>query len=191
MKTGDRRALLLGAGMVAGALLTLRGVPAAWDVVRNTTETLSARTELLARAELDVLQADALEDSGIVIRNKVVGLAPRLLEGTREADATADLTLRLKLAARDNRVRVERTSSLPDSGHRGGLRPVALRAVLEGDSRGTVGLIGALARGPVALATTDLTITAANPSAPGAVAELLKIELTVRGWYLSRPESQR
>jgi hypothetical protein len=63
--------------------------------------------------------------------------------------------------------------------------------VLEGDSRGTAGLIGALARGPVALATTDLTITAANPAAPGAVAELLKIELTVRGWYLSRPESQR
>jgi hypothetical protein len=187
----DRKALLLGAGIVVGALLALRGVPAAWNGLRNTRETLSARTELLARAELDVLQADALEDSGAVVRNKVLGLAPRLLSGTREADATADLTLRLKRAAADNRVRVERTGPVPDSGRAGGLRPVSLRAELEGDSRGILGVMGALARAPVASATTDLKITATNPAAPGAVAELLRIEMTVRGWYLRRPESKR
>lgn len=191
MRSRDRRALLIGAGVVAGALLALRGAPAAWDAVRNTRETLSARTELLVRAEADVLRAAALEDSAAVVRNKVLALAPRLLSGTREADAAADLTLRLKRAAAENRVRVERTSSLPDSGRAGGLRPVLLRAALEGDSRGTLGVLGTLARSPVSLTTTDLRITASNPAAPGAVAELLRIEMTVRGWYLPRPGSRR
>jgi hypothetical protein len=187
----DRRALLIGAGIVAGAVLALRGVPAVWSALASRRETLSAQRELLARAEMDVLQAAVLEDSGAVIRNKVLGLAPRLLSGTREADATADLTLRLKQAARDNRMRIERTSSLPDSAGAGGLRPASLRAALEGDSRGTLGMLGALARGRVALTTTDLRITAANPAAAGAVAELLKVEVTVRGWYLPRAEPSR
>jgi hypothetical protein len=88
-------------------------------------------------------------------------------------------------------MRIERTSSLPDSAGAGGLRPASLRAALEGDSRGTLGMLGALARGRVALTTTDLRITAANPAAAGAVAELLKVEVTVRGWYLPRAEPSR
>lgn len=187
MRSRDRRALLVGAGVVAGAMLALRGVPAAWVALRNTRETMSARAELLARAEVDVLQADTLNDSAAVIRTKVLGLAPRLLSGTREADALADLTLRLKRAAADNRVRVERTNALPDSGQAGGLRPVSLRASLEGDSRGTLGLVGAMARGNVVLTATDLRITAGNPA---AAAEVLRVEMTVRGWYLPRPESR-
>jgi len=191
MKPRDRQALLVGLGVVAGALVTLRAVPAAWGALWNARETMAARAELLARAEVDVLQADALKDSAAVIRNKVLGLAPRLLSGTREADASADLTQRLKRAAADNRVRVERTSALPDSVQAGGLRPISLRALLEGDSRGTLGVLGALSRGGVVLTTTDLRITAANPAASSAVAEVLRTEMTVRGWYLPRPELRR
>jgi hypothetical protein len=172
-------------------MLALRGVPAAWEALGNTRETLSARSDLLARAEVDVLQADALKDSAAVIRGKVLGLAPRLLSGAREADATADLALRLKRAAADNRVRVERTSALSDSSRGDGLRQVSLRASLEGDSRGTMGVLGALARSGAALTTTDLKITAANPWATGSTAEVLKIEMTVRGWYFPRPEARR
>lgn len=191
MRPQDRRALLIGAGIVAGAVLALRGVPAVWGSLANARETMSGRADLLARAEADVLQADALKDSAAVIRSKVLRLAPRLLSGAREADATADLTLRLKRAAADNRVRVERTSALPDSGQAGGLRPVSLRATLEGDSRGTLALLGALARSNVVLTTTDLRITPANPAAAASVAEVLRLEMTVRGWYLPRAESQR
>lgn len=190
MRSRDRRALMW-ASIVAGALLALRAVPAAWGTLTETRETMSAQAELLARAEVDVLQADALKDSAAVIRIKVLRLAPRLLSGAREADATADLTLRLKRAAADNRVRVERTSALSDSGQVRGLRPVSLRASLEGDSRGTLAVLGALARSNVVLTTTDLRITPTNPAAAASVAEVLRLEMTVRGWYLPRPEARR
>jgi len=191
MNARDRRAILVGTGVVACAMLALRGVPAAWEAFGNTRETLSARSELLARAEVDVLQADALKDSAAVIRSKLLGLAPRLLSGSREADAAADLTLRLKRAAADNRVRVERTSALSDSGRGEGLRSVALRASLEGDSRGTMAVLGALVRSSAVLTTTDLKITAANPWGAGSSAEVLKVEMTVRGWYFPKPGARQ
>lgn len=188
MTARDKRALLVGGAAVLLAAVTLRILPFSWRAFRDLRETLQSQAELLERSRWEIRQAAALEDSGAVIKAKVRALAPRILSGAHQAAAMADLTARLKRATNAHRVRVERTSALGDSAAAGGLRRVSLRAALEGDSRGTLGVLGALGRGPVVLMPTDLRIRAGNSAASGSAAEVLKVEMTVRGWYLPRGE---
>ena len=185
MRPRDRRALILGITVVGVGVLALRIAPATWRAIQSLKEGLSAKTELLARAEWDVRRTGVLEDSAAVIRAKVLALAPRLLGATREAEALADLSSRLRRTAAESRLRVERTAPLDDSTRAGRLRRVSLAAALEGDTRGTLALLRALARGRTLLTPSSLIITATNPAASDAP-ELLKTELTVQGWYLSR-----
>jgi len=185
VKPGDQRALMLGLSVVALAVLALRVAPAAWRAMQSVRESLAAKSALLARAEMDVRQTALLEDSSAVIRAKVLALAPKLLVAAREAEALADLGSRLKRAAAESRVRVERTTPVGDSTRAGRLRRVSLSAALQGDSRGTLALLGALARGRPLMTPTNLMITAPNPAATDAP-EVLRTEITVRGWYLAR-----
>ncbi len=168
------------------AAVTLRVIPLTWRAFAEKRATLQSQTDLLERSRWEIRQAPALEDSGLVIRGKVKALAPRILTGTQQAAAVADLTARLKSTAGTHRVRIERTSPVADSAVAGGLRRVSVRAGMESDSRGTLALLGALARGPVVLTPTELRITAGNPA--GQAAEVLKVEMTIRGWYLPRAE---
>jgi hypothetical protein len=186
VKPRDKRALLLGGAAVLSAVLILRAIPYTWHTFAEKRATLQSQAELLERSRWEIRQAPVLEDSGLVIRGKVKSLAPRILSGGQQAAALADMTSRLKSAARLHRVRVERTSLVPDSAAAGGLRRVSLRAGMEADSRGTLGLLGVLARGPVVMTPTELRITASNPS--GSAAEALKVEMTIAGWYLSQGE---
>jgi hypothetical protein len=174
---------MLGLAVVAFGVLTLRIAPATWRAVRSSRESLYAKSELLARAEVDVRQTDLLEDSAAVIRTRVLALAPRLLGAAREAEALADLSSRLQRVAAESRVRVERTTPVGDSTRSGRLRRVSLGVALEGDSRGTLALLAALARGRALLTPTNLMITATNPV---DAVEVLRTEITVQGWYLAR-----
>ena len=187
MSPQDRRALLLGGAAVLLAAVPLRAVPLTWRAFADKRATLRSQTALVERARWEIQQASAIGDSGAVIRGKVKALAPRILSGTQQAAALADLTSRLKSAAGAHRVHIERTSPLTDSAAAGGLRRVSVRAGMEADSRGALGLLGALAGGTVVLAPTELRITAGNPTANAA--EVLKVEMTVRGWYLTRGET--
>ena len=99
-----------------------------------------------------------------------------------------DLTGRLDVAAEAHQLRVARTGAIPDSVHAGSLRRVSVRAELEGDTRGTLEFLGALAHGPALLGVSDIRIVAADPASPASAAEVLRTELTVRGWYLAREE---
>jgi len=80
---------------------------------------------------------------------------------------------------------VSRTEALADSAYAGRARRVSLRATLESDTAGLLGLLRALAGGPAVLMIGDLRVAADAPLAPAAP-ELLHTEITVRGWYLPR-----
>ena len=171
------------------ALVGARGVPAAWHAVSRARASLVIRAELLARDREDVARAAALEDSGARIRAKMVALAPKILGSTGPAEAIADLTGRITTLAGSQRVRVQRTAPLDDSLTAAGLRRISVRIGVEGDSKGTLGLLGALAKGPLALTTDDIRIVAPNPTSPNGSAELLQAEITVRGWYQAKERS--
>jgi len=185
----DRRALLVGAAVVGLAILILKLGPWTWRSVMEQRAELQARAELLERMRAEVRSAAQLEDSGAVIKGRLVMLAPKLLTGRTTSEAAADLGARLAAAAARHRVRVSRTDPVIDSTEQRGMRPVALRAVLESDTRGFFGLLEAVGREPVVLVIDSMRVTVADPHVPADRTELLRTDLTVSGWFLSARES--
>ncbi len=181
----DRRALLLGAAIVAAVWLATQGVP---RLVRGY-QSLRARSESsvrrLAAAREVLADAPLTRDSLGARAQRLVGWAPRLIAGTTRAEAAADLSsLVTGLAARD-RVRVVRMTPLPDSA--GALfARVGLRIEVTGDITGIGSWLSALEEGDRLLAVRALAAMAPEPAAPAGQAEALRAELTIVGWAAPR-----
>ena len=186
----DRRALVLGGAVVTGALLVLRVVP--WGVrsVLGAEAGVRERATLLARARADLADAGVLRDSAVQLGQALVSLAPKILSGNSEADAIADLSGRVNLAVTSHQAKLERVDPLPDSLRAGRLRRVALRAAFECDVRGLAGVLDALEFGKVALSLRELRVTAVDAGSADKVPEVLRVEMTVAGWYLGNRESR-
>lgn len=186
MSPRERRALRLGAVAILVSFTALRILPWVYHAARDRTEEFRSRAELLARARVTVESAGVLQDSSVAVKARLLALAPRILAGAQQAEALGDLSGRLNALASAHHVRLTRTDPLSDSTRAGELRRVSVRVVLESDSRGTLGFLGALARGPAVLVLKELRVTAPNPTSPAAVPEVLETEATVVGWYLAR-----
>ena len=88
------------------------------------------------------------------------------------------------LAATRHHARLDRTDPAADSLTTGRLTRVAVRATLETDVRGLAEFLQALAQDPAVLSADDLHVVANDPGSSDAQPERLRIEVTVRGWYL-------
>src|SRR5438477_7454057 len=116
MTERDRRALILGGSAVIGALLVLRVLP--WGIRSAlAAETgLRQRAALLARARADLAEASGLRDSAVALGQALVALAPKILSGNSVAEAVADLSGRVNLAASNHGAKLERVDPVADSG---------------------------------------------------------------------------
>jgi Type II secretion system (T2SS), protein M subtype b len=180
----DRRALMLGGAAVVGAVLVLRVLP--WGVKTTlAAETgLRERATLLARARADLVDAEVLRDSAAQLGQALVGLAPRILSGNSAADAVADLSGRVNLVVSGHQAKLERVDPVPDSVRAGRLHRVTLRAAFECDVHGLAGVLDALAFRKVVLPMRELRVTAVDVGSSERMPEVLRVELTVAGWYL-------
>ena len=184
MTERDRRALMIGGGVVCGAVLLLRVLP--WSVRRvlGAETGLRERATLLARARADLVDALVLRDSAAQVGQALVRLAPKILSGNSAADALADLSAGVNMAVSGHQAKLERVDPLPDSLRAGRLRRVALRATFECDVRGLAGVLEALEFGKVALSLRELRVTAVDAAQTGKTPEVLRVEMTVAGWFL-------
>jgi hypothetical protein len=187
----DRRVLVLGAVVIATGVLLLRVLP--WAVRESLAAEgdLRERAEVLVRARADLADAPALRDSATALARTVVGLAPRLLSGATPAEAAADLSGRLNLAASRNQTKVQQVDQAPDSARAGRLRRVRVRVTLESDIRGVMAFLRAVELGEGALAVTELRIAAPDPGAAGRGPEALRLEAAVTGWFLTPGDGGR
>ena len=137
---------------------------------------LSERAVLLARTREELASLPKLRDSAAVLTRAVVALAPQVLSGSTSAEAGADLSGRMSLAASRAPARVDRVDPLPDSSGAGRLgRVIAfLRAIDAGDE---------------VLTLDELRIVALEPGAPERGPEVLKVEVTIGGWYIKARDS--
>jgi type II secretion system (T2SS) protein M len=188
MTARDRRALVIGGGVVLVAVLLLRVLP--WTVrsALAAEAGLRQRAALLARARADLAEAGVLRDSAVELGHALVGLAPKILSGKSAAEAVADLSGRVNLAASRSQAKLERVDPLTDSTSAGRLRRVALRAAFECDIRGLVGVLQALAFGKAPLEVRELRVTAVDAASGERVPEVLRVELTAAGWFLTNGE---
>jgi len=188
MTPRDRRALLWGGIAIGAAVLGLRVLP--W-AVRRVTEAhalLRERATLLARTREEMASLPRLRDSAAVLSQALVALAPQVLSGSTPAEAGADLSGWMNLAASRAPAKVERLDPLPDSSGDGRLGRVRMHAALETDIRGLIALIRAIDGGDEVLKLDELHVEAPDPGAQQRGPEILKVEITVSGWYI-RPRS--
>jgi hypothetical protein len=181
MTPRDRRALVLGSVAVVVGVFVLRVLP--WTVRSALAGEvgLRQRAALLARAHADLAEASGLRDSAVELGHALVGLAPKILSGNSLAEAVADLSGRVNLAASRNQAKLERVDPLTDSTVSGRLHRVALRAAFECDIRGLVGVLQALTFGKAALTVRELRVDA---SSADRSPEVLRVDMTVAGWFL-------
>jgi hypothetical protein len=186
----DRRTLLIGGLVIAVAVLGLRVLP--WIVRRasGAHAMLRERAVLLARTREELASLPTLRDSAAVLSQALVALAPQVLSGSTAAEASADLAGRMNLAASRAPAKVSRLDPLPDSGGEGRLGRAVVHASLETDVRGLVAFIRAIDAGDEVLVLDELRIEAPEPGAADRGPEVLRVEVTVVGWYI-RPRETR
>lgn len=189
MTERDRRALILGGSVVIGAVFVLRVLPWGMRSALAAEEGLRQRAALLARARAELAAASVLRDSAVDLGQALVGLAPKILSGNSVAEAAADLSGRVNLAASRNQAKLERVDPQADSTVAGRLHRVALRAAWECDIRGLVGMLQALTFGKAALAVRELRVTAVDAGSVDRSPEVLRVEMTVVGWFLESRET--
>lgn len=185
MTPRDRRALAIGLGVVAAAMLALRGLPWAVRELRDRRDRLAARRELLVRTQEEIWVARGLGDSARGLESALVALAPQVLLGRQEADAVADLAKRVVIAAAAGRIRVVRTVAVPDSGRVGRLRRVSVQASLEGDTGEMLGALARMERSESPVGVADVRLTAIDAFSAATNPEVIEGEVLVRGWYVT------
>ncbi len=188
MTPRDRRALVVGGIAIAGAVLGLRVVP--WAVRRLTAAhaVLRERATLLARTGEEMASLPRLRDSANVLSQALLRLAPQVLSGSTPAEAGADLSGRMNLAASRAPAKVERLDPLPDSSGDGRLGRVRVHAEIETDIRGLIALMRAIDTGDEVLNLDELRVEAPEPGTLPRGPEILRVEITVSGWYI-RPRA--
>jgi hypothetical protein len=191
MTPRDRRALIVGALVVGTAVLALRVVPTGIRHGLAARGELRDRAVVLGRTRAEMSLLPMLRDSAAVLSQALVALASQVLSGSTAAEATADLSGRLNFAAARAPARVERLIPLPDSSSAGRLRRVRVQATLETDVRGLIALLRSIDTGEEVLKLDLLRVEAPEPATPVRGPEILKVELTVSGWYIKARSTEK
>lgn len=188
MTARDRRALILGGLVVASAAVALRVLP--WSVKHATSAYTALREHaaLLARTRDELASLPKLRDSAAVLTQALLAIAPQVLSGSTSAEAGADLSGRINLVATRAPAKVNQLDPLPDSIGTGRLGQVRLHAALETDVRGLIALLRSIDAGDAVLELEELRVEAPDPAGSVRGPEVLKVDLTVVGWYI-RPRA--
>jgi hypothetical protein len=180
----DRRALALGAGLIAFAWLALRGLPTAVSALEGSRESLAQRTELLARAQDRLAHIDQLDDSIAVLETAARALPDRLLAGGDVETASVDLMHRVReaLGTYGSFVSVSGFGGHGVIEERPPLRLAYLEVTIESDFLGILDV----AHGLEVDSTLGLEAVSASGShehVTDAAAERLSAAITVSGWF--------
>jgi hypothetical protein len=184
MTPRDRRALQIGGAVVVAALFLVIGAPAVWRKWATMRESLAEHRDLVSRAKAQVDGVAALDSTAAGVRSRFVALAPRLVAGGSEAEATATLGGVVTALADRSRLRLKRVDGESDSLRAGPLRRVVVGVELEGDWAAVTSFFRGLAGEPVALSLSAVDVRAQDPTSPGDRPEVLVIRTEVSGWYL-------
>ena len=187
----DRRTLLLGGAVIALVLLVFKGIPA-WR--RGDADAWASSAEMVAaaaRAEADVRSLPALRDTVEAREQRLVALAPRVLDGSTPAAAGATLASLVSGAAARANVALGTVQVLPDTASAGTFVKVTVRGDATGDLPGIARMLALLEGGPELLAVREVSITQPDAGGPADRVESLRLEFTVQGLALRlRPEAR-
>jgi hypothetical protein len=184
MTSRRKRLILLLGSVITACWIGVRGIPSVFKNWQEARWEVQDRARLLTRSQSEIASEKALFDLAGKVKEGMVGLASQLVAGQTGAQASDALTALLNVVAVRSNTKLTGTSPVEDSTAVGTLRRVAIHAALDGDIRGVSALLQSLAEEQTMLTTDDLRILVAGDGAPNAM-EVLRVEVTVRGWYLA------
>jgi hypothetical protein len=185
VKRRKHRVLIWGSVVVA-AWLFVHAIPELVHKTQDARWGLRDRVALLERSRAEVAETGRLQDSATILKSRLVDQAPRLVAGGGDAEASDAMAGLLNLAVSRGNGKVTRSEPVADSATRGLLHGVTQLVGFETDAAGLLNVLRNLAEGGTTLIVKSLDILVADPNAPPTSAELLRVELVVRGWYLRK-----
>ncbi len=185
MTSRDRRALAVGAAVILLGLGLTRGIPVVARWYQATSERVALSRTLIARQEAELALLPRLEARGDSLRQTMLALAGRLIAGTSEAEAQAELLGGIEAVFHRSKGRLDQLDPLADSVGFGRLRRVQARATLTADLAGILDLIKQVEWGAQLMLVRSLRIEVAGELGSLA-AETLRAEFVVEGWFLRR-----
>jgi hypothetical protein len=185
----DRRAVLIGAGVIGSLGLLARGVPAWRTWVSDARAGVVEQERAASDADGLVARAREVRDTLAARNARYVALAPALVAGRTPAAASATLASIVSTAASGAGVKLGTVQLRPvtDTGARRTFVRVGVHADMIGDVAGLTTLLASLERRPVRLRVGEITVTQPDAAAPGDRVEALRIELTIEGLALAHP----
>ena len=174
--------LRVATALVLTALIARVG-PRLVEAESSLRERVDAKLAERARMGRDLASLDSLEREAPALRTALIELAPQLLAGTTDAEATGDLSSRLRSLAEGLGAQVERVQALPDTLSVAPLRRVGLDLEFLCDFQCLTDLLARTGHFKAPFGLTRIRITSLNDAAASSP-ESLRVVLSFSGWYL-------
>ena len=184
MQTRDRRAVVLGIGVLLPALLFIWGVRPYLGALDDTRQALAAERDALAREQAAVASARDNPRLHDVADSAMRALRPRLFEGRDDVMASALLASYVGDVAQRSRVWLQDANTRPSTVGKDGVRTLPVEIRGQSDLRGTLRFLQALERGPKLVHVDRLDVMHAPGSADDSM-ETLTITATISGFALA------
>lgn len=184
MTPRDRRALLLGALILAPALFYIWGVRPYIAALDDTHQQLDAERDGLARERAAIAAARKNPELQHLADSAMRAAAPRLFEGRDDVMASAELAAYLGDVARARHVWLQDASTRPAVLSPSGVRTLRVEIRAESDLQGVLSLLQVLETGPKLVRVERLDITHQPNRSEEGGAETLALSATISGFAI-------
>jgi len=189
MTARDRRAVLLGAAVLAPALLFIWGVRPFVAALRDARERLTVERETLARERAAVSAARQNPAMQHAADSAMRATLPRLFAGRDDVMASAELASYLGDVARAHKVWLQDASTRPATTADGGVRVLHVEIRAESDLQGILSFLQALSRGEKLVRVNRVDLSS-QPSRIGEEdAETLALSANISGFAIPAGEA--
>lgn len=181
MSTRDRRAVILGVGVLLPCLLFIWGVRPYQAALSDARDQLATERATLARERAAIATARRNPHLQHVADSAMHAMRPRLFEGKDDVMASAELASYLGDVSRKARVWLQTANTRPAVSSSDGVRTLRVDIRAESDLLGTLMFLQSLERGDKLIRIDRLDISR-TPHADGTDGEILSIAATVAGF---------
>ncbi|HWL39483.1 MAG TPA: GspMb/PilO family protein [Gemmatimonadaceae bacterium] len=185
LSSRDRRALVLGTLIAAGALFIAFGIKPYARELRETNDDLRQQRELLVRERAALSAAERYQG---ILTSLLTGIEQEsrpLFGGSDDISATSDLSDDVSRAAISNRVLIQQIETRKAEPDENGLVALSLDLRGEGDFEGILKFLNTLEGGEKLVRASRLALEPQQPGGGAEQAGAMTLSGTFTGYYLN------
>jgi Type II secretion system (T2SS), protein M subtype b len=184
MPVRDRRAVMLGVGVLLPAFIFIWGVRPYLGALDDAHQELAAQTDALARERAAVTSARENPRLRQIADSAMQAIEPRLFAGRDDVMASALLASYVGDLAAKARVWLQDANTRPTTLSKDGVRALHVEIRGQSDLRGTLRFLQSLERGSKLVRIDKLDVTR-TPNSTDDPMETLTITATISGFALA------